>query len=35
MWIEAEEFARLTPTFPADAEFFREVLPGLGYADPG
>jgi NADH pyrophosphatase NudC (nudix superfamily) len=28
-WIRAEEFARLEPTFAADAQFFREILPTL------
>jgi hypothetical protein len=28
-WIEPGEFERLDPTFEADAEFFREIFPGL------
>ena len=31
-WIRPEEFEELKPTFAQDAEFFREVLPGLSVA---
>lgn len=29
IWIRAEDFGRLVPTFAADAEFFRDVVPTL------
>jgi 8-oxo-dGTP diphosphatase len=34
-WVSADEFAALSPIFPAHLEFFRNVLPTLSQPPPG